>query len=589
LAHPRIDGIGLVYAAAAIGLVLVVISLLGNLIGSFAEGGHIGSFTLQNYRELLADDRLPPVLARTLILGLGSVAALMVFALPITWLIARTDFPWKGWVFTLLTAKLAIPGFITAMAYIWLFNPTSGIINKMTGTTGIGATPAFNIYDLSWICFLQGLVLVPAAVFMMLPAFRNMDGTLEEAAWACGVSRFTTTLRIVVPLLGPGILAAGLFFFIVAIEIFDFVGLIGMPGGVEVLVTWIYDAMHPVAGRPAYGFAGAVGMLLFFICGLAVLFYIRLLRRSERYAVVGGKRRHIAPQRLGRWRWAALAFVGAWVMLAVVIPVVTLVWVALVPYLQPFSMKALNQMTLSNFAHALDYMAVPFRNTATVMVVAVVLSTVFSVSISWVVTRSRSGAARWADGLVFLAPTVPTIVAAVAFQYLGIITYTWLPLYGTIWLIAIVMATRMIAYSTRTINATSLQLAFELDEAAQTSGVSRLTTLWRIYLPIIMPAVFYSALMVGMLAARELTIPVMMNTGHAHTISTLVFDLQTNGDQNGAAAVSLYMIVVLVALAIGARYATGAGESDASASEGVRRPRSRPAWQPRRMAQKAAG
>ena len=89
--------------------------------------------------------------------------------------------------------------------------------------------PVFDIYQLSWICILQGMVLTPAAVFMMLPAFRNMDASLEEAAWVSGVSKARTLRHVVLPLLKPGMLAAALFFFVISIEIFDIVGLIGMP------------------------------------------------------------------------------------------------------------------------------------------------------------------------------------------------------------------------------------------------------------------------------------------------------------------------------------------------------------------------
>ena len=82
-----------------------------------------------------------------------------------------------------------------------------------------------------------------------------------------------------------------------------------------------------------------------------------------------------------------------------------------------------------------------------------------------------------------------------------------------------------------------------------------------IFIPIMMPAIFYSALMVGMLAARDLTLPLVMNTGKQQVVSVLIFDLQTNGDQNAAAAVSLYMIVVLVLLALFARRMTGMQET----------------------------
>ena len=577
----RLGGIAWVYGVAFLGLAFIVVSLLGNVIGSVAIEGDIGTFTLDNYAELFADEDLPPVVLRTLVLGLGSIVVMMVFSFPFAWLIARTDFPWKGALFTLLTAKMAIPGFITAMAYIWLFNPSSGLINKLFGATGIGADALFNVYQLSWICFLQGIVLAAPCTFMMLPAFRNMDAALEEAAWVSGVSRLRTIRRIVLPLLAPGVLAASMFFFVISIEIFDIVGVVGMPGDIDVLVIWIFDAMHPVMGIPKFGLAGAIGMMLFAMCSVAIYFYIRLLRQANRYAVVGGKGRQFTPQRLGRWRWAAAAFVGLWVLLAVGVPVITLIWVALVPYLQPFSTAAVASMTLESFRDAFDQMAGPLGNTAIIMVGAIVIAVVLATSITWVVTRSRSRAARWADGLVFLAPAVPTMVSAVAFQFLGISIYSWVPLYGTIWLIAIAMGTRMLAFSTRTMNAASIQINFELDEAARASGVSQMRSFRRIFLPIMIPAIFYSALMVGMLAARDLTLPLVMNTGKAATISTLIFDLQNNGDYNAAGAVAIYMIVLLALLAVAAHKLTGMSEFGIGTIGGRRRRRRHARARPR--------
>jgi iron(III) transport system permease protein len=164
-----------------------------------------------------------------------------VFAFPFTWLLARTDFRYRTGLFSLLTAKLAIPGFITAMAYVWLFNPSSGLVNQYFGTTKFAGGALFDVYQLAWIYFLHGIALVPGGVFMMLPAFRNMDSSLEEAAWVSGVSKSQTARRVVLPLLAPSMLAVAIFYFVLGVEMFDFVAIIGMPG--DVLVLWIYDAI----------------------------------------------------------------------------------------------------------------------------------------------------------------------------------------------------------------------------------------------------------------------------------------------------------------------------------------------------------
>ena len=55
----RFTGIFWVYAFAAIGLTLVVVSLMGNIVGSFTAEGEIDQFTLGNYPEVFGDEELP--------------------------------------------------------------------------------------------------------------------------------------------------------------------------------------------------------------------------------------------------------------------------------------------------------------------------------------------------------------------------------------------------------------------------------------------------------------------------------------------------------------------------------------------------
>ena len=193
----RWPGIGWVYLLAGVGLALVCVTVGGNVLTSFTDQDGGGHYTFANYAELFTQKRLVSVTGRTAVLGLGTVFWMFLFAFPFTWLLSRTDFRYRTGLFTLLTAKLAIPGFITAMSYVWLFNPTSGLANTLFGMTKFTGGALFDVYQVSWICFLQGIVLVPGGVFMMLPAFRNLDASLEEAAWVSGVSKSFTVFRVV--------------------------------------------------------------------------------------------------------------------------------------------------------------------------------------------------------------------------------------------------------------------------------------------------------------------------------------------------------------------------------------------------------
>jgi len=552
---------GVVYGLTVVALGLIALSLSGTIVGSFAPTGEVFGLTLDNYRRIAADARVPGILWRTIQLGLGTVFVVMAVALPMAWILGRTDFKWKTVLFAALAAKLAIPGFITAMAYVWLFNPSSGLVNQLLGQTSIDGTPAFDVYQMWWICLLQGLVLVPGAVFMLLPAIRNLDASLEEAALTAGVPRPQVFLRIVVPLLAPAVLAVAVFYFIIAVEMFDFVAIIGFGDGGEVLVLRIYRALVETGGLPQYGTAGVYGMILFVLCIGAIVGYVRLLRDARRFAVVGGKRRMMAPVVLGRWHGVATSYAVIWFVLTVALPVITLAWVTLTPFFQPPSQEAFQSISLAGFVDGFSYLAEPALNTLGIMIGAVTVAISFSIALTWVVTRSRSPLAKWADAAVFLAPAVPTVVSATAFQVFGIAIYQWLPLYGTLWLMIAAMGTRMVTYCSRTMNSAALQLAPELEEAGWVSGLSPFAAFRHIFVPLMMPAIFYAALMVGMLSARDLTLPLIMGGGRTPLVSTLIFDLQTNGEYNSAAAIALYMIVVLVALALFARRLTGLGEA----------------------------
>jgi iron(III) transport system permease protein len=561
----RDPALGLIGLLVLLGLVGVLGPLFVTLWSSLREGLLVdgGPLVLANYATALGDPRFPGVLANTLLLGVGTVAVMLLFALPMVWILARTDFPWKGLVFTLLTVKIAIPGFLTAMAYIFLISPRSGIVNTaLQGALGLAEAP-FSVYSLPWIAALQGLVLVPAGAFMMLAAFRGMDPALEEAAAVSGMPTHQVWLRITLPMMAPAVLATALFFFVIAIEIFDFAGLIGLPARIVVLSTWIYDLTHPAVGQPDYGQASALGMVLAGLAALGVAGYLVVTRRSERYVTVTGKRRQAALVPLGRWRWAAGGFLGLYFLLAFVLPLLTLLWTSLVPYLQPPSVEALGHLSPASYGFALRFLPVPLRNTVLVMVVVATLSVVLSACVSWVVLRTRIPGRRAIDGVIFLSPAVPGIIAAVAFLYLGLSVHKLIPIYGTVWLILLALGTRTLAFSTRTINSAAIQLHRELEEAAQVSGVRRSAAFLRLFLPLVAPALFYAWVWIAVLSARELTIPLMLYARDNPLLSTLIWNTQAGGKSDVAAALAVLLMVflalfALVAQLIARRWARGA-------------------------------
>ena len=84
------------------------------------------------------------------------------------------------------------------------------------------------------------------------------------------------------------------------------------------------------------------------------------------------------------------------------LPLLTLLWASLVPYLQPPSAAALSRLSLESYGFALRFLPGPLRNTALVMVVVATLSVVLSACVSWVVLRTRAPGRRLIDGVTRL-------------------------------------------------------------------------------------------------------------------------------------------------------------------------------------------
>jgi iron(III) transport system permease protein len=123
-----------------------------------------------------------------------------------------------------------------------------------------------------------------------------------------------------------------------------------------------------------------------------------------------------------------------------------------------------------------------------------------------------------------------------------------LPLYGSVWLIAIVYIVGRLAFATRSFNAALLQVHRELEEAAFVSGLSTLRTVRRILLPILRPTVLSVWAWTAVLVYRELTVAVFLIGQESITLPAAIWSFWAAGGRNQAAAVTLVMIGTVIPL-----------------------------------------
>ena len=201
-----------------------------------------------------------------------------------------------------------------------------------------------------------------------------------------------------------------------------------------------------------------------------------------------------------------------YILAAKILPLLLITYVSLVPYLAPPSMKMLSKLSLVNF-YEVDWelMLRGLWNTATLVITVPLTVLLFAFTTSWIVIRSRSRARYALEFGAFLPHALPEVILAISALLLALFMLKGiLPLYGSVWLIAIVYVVSRLAFATRALNSSLLQIHKELEEAAYTSGLSPVRTSWRILVPLLRPTLMSVWIWSAILVYRELTVAVFL-------------------------------------------------------------------------------
>ena len=331
-----------------------------------------------------------------------------------------------------------------------------------------GTEPYINVYSLGGMIFVEGLLWSPLAFLLLSPVFRNSDASFEEAASICGAGLFSTLRHVTFGMARPALLALGLLVFIKASESFEVPALVGLPGSTRVLTSTIYQRLT-LDMPPDVGSASAFGVLLLVVMAVLLQIYSRVAAQTHRYQTVTGKGFRPRVIRLGRWRYAAGALIVAIPFVVVVIPLATILWAALLPYYQPFSLKAFPLLGFGNFVQVLNSQS--FRgaivNSLVLGAAAATLVTALSAVAGWCVARRVPGS-RLLDTLAALPLVFPAIVLGLAF--LEIFVHAGSRIYGSLLSLVIVSVVAYMPYGLRYAQLGVIQIHPELEEAAAIAG-----------------------------------------------------------------------------------------------------------------------
>ena len=534
---------------AVIFILVIVMFWISLQKGAF--GTPSATFTFANYHEVVSDPFIYRVIANTLLFTLTATFFALLFGLPIAWLVERTSIPGKTLLYAIMTLGLLIPGIYTAMGWTMIAHPRIGILNRwLINLFDLSEAP-INIATPVGMGFVQGLSLSALAFILTAQMFRAMNPTLEEAARVHGMNYTKIIRRVTLPLARPGIMAAVIYIFTIGLATFDIPAILGLGNRVYLLSTFIYLKVHPQgSGLPEYGITGVVGAFMIVVAALLTIWYSQVLRQSHRFEVVTGKGYKPALIDLGNWSFAAWSLIAGYAFISKLLPLLLIAYAALMPYFVPPSLATLGQLSLANF-YGMDWQLAlrGLWNTAILVALVPLVVLLLAFTISWLIVRSRSRIRYALEFGAFLPQALPEVILAIGALLLSLFVLgTSIPLYGSVWIIAIVYIVARLAFATRALNGSLLQIHRELEEAAFVAGLSNSRTAWRVLFPLIRPTLFSVWIWSALLVYRELTAAVFLAVHDNITLPAVIWSYWYSGNINKASAVTLLMTLILTPL-----------------------------------------
>lgn len=189
--------------------------------------GRISDFlTFTNYVTIFTDPFYLSALGRTIFLSAVSAMICLIVGFPVAYLLARMESTWKAGLSGLLVAAMFITPVVKDLGLIVLLSK-SGIVNQTLQAVFNSATPV------QWLGTEAGVIvglvhyLLPLIILLLATVIATVPRSLEDAAHVHGASRARVFYGVIIPIVRPGMIAATLMVFNLAMGAFTTPALLG--------------------------------------------------------------------------------------------------------------------------------------------------------------------------------------------------------------------------------------------------------------------------------------------------------------------------------------------------------------------------
>ena len=506
---------------------LLLVPIFRVLLLSFVDAD-TGAWTLGNYVEVFTRNYYVNGFKNTLLVGfLGTLGACLI-GIPLAFCTARFHLWGRAWISTLAILVLVAPPFIGAYAWIMMLG-ANGFVTNFFEYFGL-ETPT--IYGAHGIVLVFTLKFFPFVFLMTQTALNAVNKSFEDAAENLGCTPWQRFTKITLPLVFPAISTGAIICFVLSIADFGTPAILGR--GFRTLSTIAFSAYRSeLGGLPTM--AVTVSMIMIGISMLALLAQRRILAR-RRYA--SSLTNLPTKTHLTGWRNIAVHAFCHGVVLIAMIPNLVVVYTS---FLKTNGPVFVGGFGLESYDRIWRVAPEAIGNSFLFATSAVVLITVFSALISYVIVRRETTASGAIDFLMMVPYLIPGVVMAIGFVTTfrtGIFSGM-----GAAWLLILLYFIRRLPYGVRSTTSNLRQVKPSMEEAAINLGAPPLTAFMKITVPLILPGLIVGSLMSFITAINELSGTLILYDSRTLTMPVSIYLAVLDGEFGLAAAFSTVLLL----------------------------------------------
>ena len=535
---PAIRSQGALGAAVVAALSIVVALPLGFVLLQ-AIFPHLSEASLaaplSHLGALLNDPEMLGLGLNTLRLGLCVVLASALIGIPLGTLRGLFLLPLGPLWDLLLLVPFMIPPYIAALGWIMLLQP-QGYVQQLSGVHAAGF-----LFSFPGVVFVMTMNVFPVVYFAVSRSVAASGARLADAARVCGATPWRAFVRITLPLATPGIAASLLLVFAMAIEEYGTPAALASNAGFFVLVTGIERRFSdwPI-DLPG---ASTLSVVLVAMAMLAYWLQHRIQSRHT-YETVNGKPSDASRRSLGRWRWPAAGLFAVVSMVATLAPLFSITATAFMRTLSG-GMHGDN-FSLANFTAIFSDQSGALRALGTSLALGsatALITGVLGLLTAYCVVKTRMRGRRLLDALSVMPNTLPGIVVGVGLILAWNQSFWPVSPYNTWAILLLAYCCLLLPYPVRYASAALAQIGDNMEAAARVHGASLAATLRRILLPLLLPSLAASMLLVFAVASRELVASLLLAPTGVQTASLFIWRQFEQGSVGQGMAMSLVTIL----------------------------------------------